>query len=218
MRSSEQIKLLEDYVKTELAGDSSGHDWFHVERVRNLAVKIGQKEGADLYLVETAALAHDLGDPKFTGGDETVAPRLIGKKLTELNFSKEDQEHVLYIVQNMSYSKSLSSQNVEKTTEFKCVQDADRVDGMGAIGIARVFAYGGHQGRLIYDPEIKPKTQLTKEEYRSNQSTSINHFYEKLFKLKEQMNTETGRGIAEERQKFMERYLEHFFKEWKGEA
>ncbi len=219
MHPSQQIKFIEDYVRTELSGEASGHDWWHSHRVRNLALTIARAEGAELYLVEITALMHDIGDPKFYEGDETVAPRLVGLKLAEAGLAAKDKDKIMYIIAQMSYSQSLAGEtDIEKSKEFMAVQDADRLDGIGAIGLARVFAYGGSKGRLIHDPNIKPKQNITKEEYRVSKGTSINHLYEKMLRLKDLMNTETGRRIAEERHLFIGQFLDRFYKEWDGQA
>ena len=206
------------FVKNELEGADSGHDWWHVLRVYNLARHIAEEEGADRFIVEMAALLHDVGDPKLHDGDETVAPRLIGGWLDELGLEKDKKDHIMHIIENMSFSKHLDGKKVEKSTEFKVVQDADRIDGIGAIGIARTFAYGGHKGREIYNPDKQFKEGLTKEEYRKANDPTINHFYEKLLKLKELMNTKTGKKIAEGRHEFMELFLKQFYDEWEGRA
>ena len=178
------------YVKQIFADDCSGHDYHHTMRVSRLAVQIAKKEKADLLIVQLAALLHDVADAKLEA---------VCKSIEEVSFAGTDSV-------------------VPSTIEGKCVQDADRLDAMGAIGIARAFAYGGSKGRKIYDPEIKPRVNMSKEEYRQNQnSTSINHFYEKLLLLKDMMNTDAAKRIAEHRQAVMEAYLEEFMAEWEGE-
>ena len=218
MNKSEILNKTEQYVKETLSGEGSGHDWWHIHRVRNLALTLGKEENADLFIVEMAALLHDIGDPKLHGGDTTVAPRLISSKLQELNVDDEEKRHIMYIIAHMSYSKHLQGKDVEKSREFMVVQDADRLDAIGAIGIARCFAYGGNKGRIMYDPEFKPDVNMTAEEYTKGRkgNHTINHFYEKLLLLKDLMNTETAKRMAEERHLFMENYLQQFYEEWDG--
>lgn len=214
MNKKRILEKTKEFVKKEMSGDS-GHDWFHVLRVNNLAKKIAKKEKADLFVVELAVLFHDIADSKFTDGDETIAPKKTKDFLEALNVDTETINKAVYIVEHVSFKKE---QPAEKTLEFKVVQDADRLDAIGAIGIARAFSFGGFKNRVIYDPEDKPKTNLTKEEYIKAKGTTINHFYEKLLLLKDLMNTETGKKLAEKRHKFMEKYLEQFYKEWNGKA
>tara|TARA_Y100000310_G_scaffold137447_1_gene136323 strand:+ start:16014 stop:16664 length:651 start_codon:yes stop_codon:yes gene_type:complete len=210
------ISTTEDFVKQQLAGDSSGHDWWHIHRVRNLALSIAKQENADLFIVEMAALLHDVGDPKMHGGDTTVAPRLIGNLLSTINLTKQQKEHIMHIIAHMSFGKHLKGEEVQKSIEFQIVQDADRLDAMGAVGIARTFAFGGSKGRLMYHPDIKPNKNLTSEAYHKAEDPTINHFYEKLLKLKDLMNTETAKEIAQDRHEYMEQFLEHFYAEWDG--
>jgi uncharacterized protein len=218
MEKTEQSKEIERYVRHELGGESSGHDWHHVNRVRNVALNIARGEGANLYLVEITALLHDIGDPKLHDGDTTVAPKLIGAKLDEIGVIDPDKSEMMYIIGNMSYSKSLGGEEPNKSLEFKCVQDADRLDAIGAIGIARCFAYGGHKGRLIHNPDFTPRKEMTVAEYRGNEGTSVSHFYEKLLLLKEKMNTTTGRRLADERHAFMELFLNNLYRECDGKT
>jgi len=215
----DKAKLIEqtaDYVRRTLEGEGSGHDWWHIHRVRNLALVIGKEEKADLYIVEMAALLHDIGDPKQYNGDITIAPKLIGEKLNELDVKEAEKNKIMYIIGNMSFSKHLSCKEVEKSIEFQCVQDADRLDAIGAMGIARCFAYGGHKGRVIYDPAVKPRKKLSSEDYHSTSADTLSHFHEKLLLLKDLMNTKTAKEMAEKRHQFMEHFLNRFHNEWEG--
>lgn len=198
-----------EMVRARLEGEGSGHDWFHIERVWKNAVKIGQTEKVDLFVVQLAALLHDLAD------DKVVANEAEG--MTEINYWLEGEgvpnsviEHVLTIIETMSFSTGRSLGSLEA----KVVQDADRLDAMGAIGIARAFTYAGSKGRPIFDPQYVVREEMTKEEYRNGKSSTIHHFYEKLLKLKDLMNTEEAIRMAQERHEFMEQYLEQFFKEY----
>lgn len=204
-----------EYVKQIFANDCSGHDYHHTMRVYRLAVQIAKQENADMQIVQLAALLHDVDDAKLS--PETYTTKKNAVDFMESNGVDDKMiETVCKIIEEVSFVGTDSV--VPSMVESKCVQDADRLDAMGAIGIARTFAYGGSKGRKIYDPEIKPLVNMGKEEYRQNQnSTSINHFYEKLLLLKDMMNTETAKRMAEHRQAVMEAYLEEFMAEWEGE-
>jgi uncharacterized protein len=207
------IEKVEQVVKELLQNDASGHDWYHIDRVRKIALKIQHVEGGNRFIIELAALLHDVPDEKLNDSEEAGMKKL-NDILSMLQLSDTDKEHILTIIKNMSYKGGNGGELT--TLEGKIVQDADRLDALGAIGIARTFAYGGKKGHLMYDPEVPIRDKMSIEEYRHGKSTSLNHFYEKLFKLKDTMNTETGRRIAEERHAFMEQFVHEFMKEWNG--
>ena len=204
------------FVKEKLENAEGGHDWFHIERVYKNAVLISKNEACDATIVRLGALLHDIADSKFHNGDETVGPTVAREFLESENAAEETIAHVINIIENISYKGG----NFEKkfsSIELDIVQDADRLDAIGAIGIARTFNYGGFKNRTIYDPKIAPKTKMSKEEYKNNDSPTLNHFYEKLLLLKDKMNTVTGKQIAQERHKYMEGFLSQFYAEWEGE-
>ena len=204
-----------DHVRALLAADASGHDWWHIDRVRRNALRIGREEGADVFVVELAALLHDVADWKFHGGDETAGPRVAREWLEREAVGPSVVDHVCAIIAGLSF-KGAGVATAMPTLEGRVVQDADRLDAIGAIGIARAFAYGGHKGRAIYDPGIPPERHDSFAAYKRNTGPSINHFYEKLLLLRDRMQTPTGRRLAEERHQFMERFLGQFFAEWNG--
>jgi len=216
MTHDETIEKTIAFVKETLAGAEGGHDWWHIYRVWKLAVNIAATEKADLLVVELAALLHDIADAKFNEGDETKGPRIAGEFLASLDVEAFIIEHVQKIISNISFKGGQVAMTFS-SAELSVVQDADRLDAMGAIGIARTFNYGGFRNREIYNPGIPPVTGMDKETYRLSQAPTINHFYEKLLLLKERMNTATGRRMAERRHNFMLAYLDEFFKEWEGE-
>ncbi len=203
--------MLEYWVKQKLSSVDAGHDWWHAVRVRNNALKIAEKEGGNIQVIEPAALIHDLVDDKFF--NPAVAEKEIVEKLKSLSFNSKDIDHIRDIIISMSFSKELDGKSFD-SLEFRIVQDADRLDAIGAIGIARTFSYGGQKGREFYNPEIPFEEVSSKQQYRNSATPTINHFYEKLLKLKDLMKTATGKTMAEERHSFMERYLEQFFREW----
>lgn len=207
------ISRTEGHVKQALAGDSSGHDWWHIDRVRKNAIQIAVQEGADLVAVELAALLHDIADWKFHGGDESIGPQSAYLWLSRNGIDEQITSHVVEIVARISF-KGAGVPTEMPTREGKCVQDADRLDAMGAIGIARAFAFGGHFGRPMHDPDIPVELHVSFGAYKSKSGPTINHFYEKLLLLKDRMQTETGRRMALERHEFMERFLRQFFREW----
>ena len=203
------------FVKEKLANAEGGHDWFHVERVYRNAILISKNEVCNTAIVQLAALLHDIADSKFHDGDETVGPKMAREFLESQEVDEATITHVINIIENISF-KGGNFQNTFSSKELDIVQDADRLDAIGAIGIARMFNYGGFKNRVIYDPKIAPKNKMTKEEYKKNDSPTINHFYEKLFLLKDKMNTETGKEIAKERHRYMEGFLSQFYAEWEG--
>jgi len=204
------------FVKERLQNAEAGHDWFHVERVYKNALLIANAEECNLEIVKLGALLHDIADSKFHNGDETIGPKLAREFLESQKASEEVITHVVQIIENISFKGG----NFEKkftSKELEIVQDADRLDALGAIGIARTFNYGGFKNRPLYLPNIPPNLHMTKEEYKNSEAPTLNHFYEKLLLLKDKMNTETGKKIALERHKFMENFLSQFYAEWEGE-
>ena len=203
------------FVKETLENAEGGHDWFHIERVLNNAKLIAKTEDADDFIVQLGALLHDIADSKFHNGDESVGPKIAADFLESQQVSTEVIDHVVKIIQNISFKGGNIEQKFH-SAELDIVQDADRLDAIGAIGIARTFNYGGFKNRAIYDPEIEPKLNMTKEEYKASNAPTINHFYEKLLLLKDRMNTKTGAEIAQKRHEFMEQFLDQFYAEWNG--
>ncbi|WP_113636911.1 HD domain-containing protein [Nubsella zeaxanthinifaciens] len=204
------------FVKETLATAEAGHDWFHIERVYKTAQKINQKEKADELIVALAALLHDIADSKFNNGDEEIGPRKAGEFLEHIGVDAEVINEVKLIIKNLSFKASLGEINYS-SKELNVVQDADRLDAIGAIGIARAFTYGGFKNRVLYDPEIKPNLNMSKEEYKNTTAPTINHFYEKLLLLKDLMKTPAGKAMAQKRHEFMLSYLSQFYAEWEGE-
>ncbi|MFF5383764.1 HD domain-containing protein [Pedobacter suwonensis] len=204
-----------DFVKETLANAEAGHDWFHIERVFKTAQTINQQENGDELVVCFAALLHDIADPKFNNGDEEIGPNIAASFLSSINIDADIIAHVKLIIQNMSFKNSFDGAGFI-SKELQIVQDADRLDAIGAIGIARAFTYGGFKNRVLYDPAILPEKHLNKESYKNTTAPTINHFYEKLLLLKDLMNTGAGKAMATERHDFMLLYLEHFYKEWEG--
>lgn len=200
------------FVKNTLADAEAGHDWFHIERVFHNAQKINATEQGDSLIVALAALLHDIADPKFNNGDEEIGPRMAGDFLSSLGLDEQLITHVQQIIRNLSYKASLGLITFQ-SKELDIVQDADRLDAIGAIGIARAFTYGGYKNRILYDPEIKPNLNMTKEEYKNSTAPTINHFYEKLLLLKDLMKTVEGKRMAEQRHEFMLSYLTQFYSE-----
>ena len=204
------------FVKNQLAHAEGGHDWFHIERVYKNALLIAEEEECDLTVVKLAALLHDIADSKFHGGDESVGPKTARTFLESQNVSEAIISHVIAIIENISFKGG----NFEKkfnSKELEIVQDADRLDAIGAIGIARTFNYGGFKNRPLYNPNIQPNLNMSKEEYKNSESPTLNHFYEKLLLLKDKMNTETGKKIAQKRHDFMVTFLSQFYAEWDGQ-
>lgn len=202
-----------EFVKEKLKGAEAGHDWYHIERVWKLSKNIAETEECNIEVVELGALLHDIADPKFHNGDETVALKVSREFLENQNAPEGIIEKVLFIIKNISF-KNRAEAPEHLPVELKIVQDADRIDAIGAIGIARTFNFGGFKNNLMYDPEIKPKLNMSKEEYKKSDGTTVNHFYEKLLLLKDLMNTQKGKEIAAERHEFMLQFLDQFYKEW----
>lgn len=217
MNTNETLRKTREFAREHMKGDGSAHDWWHVVRVVELAKKIGQQEGADLFVVELGALLHDIADWKFTGGDLTIGPKLAKDWLESQSVGGKIIETVIEIVEHISY-RGGTNKHVMQTLEGKVVQDADRLDGLGAIGIARTFSVGGNVGKQIHNPEISVKQYRDFADYNANykQSTTINHFYEKILLVKDKMNTKTGKQLAGHRHKYMEKFLEEFYAEWNG--
>lgn len=218
MNDSELVEETIVFVKETLRGAEGGHDWFHIQRVFNNTLLLAKDENVSILVVSLSALLHDIADPKFHDGDESVGPRLAKDFLDSLNVSDNVVKHVIGIIKNMSFKNSLDKNRKPfNTKELQVVQDADRLDAIGAIGIARAFNYGGFKNRELYNPEIAPNLNMTKEEYKKSAAPTINHFYEKLLLLKDKMNTNTGKKIAEQRHQFILDYLKQFYAEWNGQ-
>jgi uncharacterized protein len=209
------IELTEEFVRHELGEDATGHDWFHVDRVRRNALHICKEEQAgEAFIIEMAALLHDIPDEKLNESIEKGEEKLDAY-LKTIPLNDKDKKHIKQIIGTISFK---GGQNTALLTiEAEIVQDADRLDAIGAIGIARAFAYGGKKGQPIYDPSVKVRDEMSLEEYRKGKSTSIHHFYEKLLKLKDLLNTESARKMAESRQHMMGTFLEQFYQEWDGQ-
>jgi len=210
------IQTAEEFVKNQLGQDSTGHDWYHIERVRRNALLIAEKEDkGDRFIIEMAALLHDIPDEKLNESKEVGE-----KKLTDFLYTLElelpERDHIVDIIDSISFKGGKNS--VLSSVEAKIVQDADRLDALGAIGIARTFAYGGKKGQAMYDPEIGVRENMTEEEYRKGKSSSVHHFYEKLLKLKNLMNTDTAKEMAEQRHQYMVQFLQQFYHEWNGQS
>jgi uncharacterized protein len=213
---SSVLASTEAYVRSRMEGEGSGHDWWHVHRVRNVALRLAAEEGADPFVVELAALLHDVADHKFHGGDDTVGPRVSREWLEGLDVDEATVAHVCAIVGELSF-RGAGVPTPMSTREGEVVQDADRLDALGAIGVARTFAYGGSRGRPLHDPDAAPEAHGSFEAYRTSRGPTVNHFHEKLFLLKDRTNTRSARRVAEERHRFMEAFLERFHREWEAE-
>ena len=205
------------FVKATLKDAEGGHDWFHIERVYKNALLIVKSETVDGFIVALGALLHDIADSKFHNGDESVGPKVAREFLNSENVTEDVIEHVVEIINNVSFKGGKEARTFS-SKELDVVQDADRLDAIGAIGIARTFNYGGFKNRAIYNPDIAPNLKMTKKEYKASTAPTINHFYEKLLLLKDKMNTKTGRHLAQQRHNYMEQFLEQFYKEWSGEV
>jgi len=215
MNKEQIISNTETFVKSVLKDAEGGHDWFHILRVWNNAKLIAKEENVDLFIVELGALLHDIADSKFHNGDESIGPKIARVFLEEQQVDNITINHVEQIISNISYKGGNFEQKF-KSPELDVIQDADRLDAIGAVGIARCFNYGGFKDRPLYNPSIKPNLNQTKEEYKNSNAPTINHFYEKLLLLKEKMNTKTGKKIAENRHIYMETFLQQFYNEWEG--
>jgi len=215
MSTTNLIETTIQFVKATLAQAEGGHDWFHIERVYKNALLIAASENCDLVIVQLGALLHDIADSKFHDGDETIGPRTARTFLESEKVAPATIDHVIAIIENISF-KGGRVERQFSSIELDIVQDADRLDAIGAIGIARTFNYGGFKNRALYNPEIAPNLTMTKDEYKNNEAPTINHFYEKLLLLKDKMNTLTGKQIAQERHRYMEGFLEQFYAEWEG--
>lgn len=213
IKESPLILATKTFVQQELANAEGGHDWFHIERVYKNALLIAEDEDVNLEIVALGALLHDIADAKFYQGDETVGPQKAQQFLQQQNVEQTTIEQVIKIIEHISF-KGGNFQQQFHSKELAIVQDADRLDALGAIGIARTFNYGGFKNRKLYDPAIAPRLNMTKEEYKKGDNPTINHFYEKLLLLKDRMNTQKGKQIAQERHLFMEKFLEQFYAEW----
>src|SRR5437899_6905793 len=207
--AAEIVRRTSDHVRGLLSGEGSGHDWFHIERVRNVALHIARDEGADPFVVELAALLHDVADWKLAGGDHDAGPRAACDWLASHGVPQPVAYHVADVIARLSF-KGAGVETPMSTIEGRCVQDADRLDALGAIGVARAFAYGGHKGRALYDPAIPPEPHASFEAYKKNAGPTINHFYEKLLLLKDRMSTASGKRLAAARHMYLEVFLEQF--------
>ena len=216
MNDEHLIEATKTFVKNTLENAEGGHDRFHTLRVYNNAILISKHEDVDLLVVELGALLHDIADSKFHEGDEMIGPKLAREFLFKHNLDSLVIEHVVNIIKHISFKNSLDKNLSFTSKELEVIQDADRLDAIGAIGIARCFNYGGFKNRPLYDPTVVPNLNMSKEEYKASNSPTINHFYEKLLLLKDTMNTKTGKKIAENRHQFMELYLKQFYDEWNG--
>ena len=218
MTETQLVEATIAFVKETLQGAEGGHDWFHIQRVFRNSLLIAKDEKVDILTVSLAALLHDIADAKFNNGDEAIGPKLAGDFLKSQAVDKKTKDHVIKIIKNMSFKNNLAknAKNLFNSLELQVVQDADRLDAIGALGIARAFNYGGFKNRPIYNPDIAPKLNMSKAEYKKSAAPTINHFYEKLLLLKDRMNTGTGKKLADERHQFMLVYLKQFYKEWEA--
>jgi uncharacterized protein len=210
------IRRTADHVRGLLTGEGSGHDWWHIERVRRMALRIAQEEGADRFIVELAALLHDVADHKFHGGDLQAGPRAARTWLEGIGVERGTVDLVCEIVEGVSF-KGAGVPTPMRTVEGKAVQDADRLDAMGAIGVARAFAYGGSKGRALHEPAAAPEQHGSFEAYSGSTGSTVNHFHEKLLLLKDRMQTGAGKRLADDRHRYMIEYLDRFLAEWSGE-
>lgn len=216
MIPSELISKTIFFVRNQLQNAEGGHDWFHIERVYKNAIALSENEKCNTMIVQLGALLHDIADSKFHNGDESIGPKIARTFLESEKVDAETINHVINIIENISF-KGGNFEKKFKSIELEIVQDADRLDAIGAIGIARTFNYGGFKNRPLYNPDIPPNLHMNKEEYKNSEAPTINHFYEKLLLLKDKMNTETGKKMAQERHHFIETFLSQFYAEWDGE-
>lgn len=215
IKNNELIDHTIVFVKQTLKNAEGGHDWFHIQRVYNNAIKIAQGENVNVVIVALGALLHDIADSKFFNGDETIGPKMASEFLMSQDCDSAIIEHVVQIIKNISFKGGNHKQSFS-SPELDVVQDADRLDALGAIGIARTFNYGGFKNRKLYDPEVEPQLEMTPQQYKASTAPTINHFYEKLLLLKDRMNTKTGKAMAQERHNYMEDFLKQFYAEWEG--
>ena len=216
MNDSEIVNKTILFVKAKLQNAEGGHDWFHIERVYKNAILIADGEVCDDTVLKLGALLHDIADSKFHNGDETIGPKMAREFLASNDVDETTIQHVINIIENISF-KGGNTEKLFSSIELDIVQDADRLDAIGAIGIARTFNYGGFKNRPLYNPNIAPNLHMSKEVYKNSEAPTLNHFYEKLLLLKDKMNTETGKQIAQERHRYMEGFLSQFYAEWDGE-
>lgn len=218
MTNSEIVEETIIFVKETLKNAEGGHDWFHIERVFNNTMLIAKEEDVNLLVVSLGALLHDIADAKFNDGDESLGPKMAENFLLSLKVPKRTINHVTNIIKYSSFKAGLNDGKMKKklftSKELQVVQDADRLDAIGAIGIARAFNYGGFKNRALYDPSIPPNLEMSKEEYKKSKAPTLNHFYEKLLLLKDKMNTTTGKRLAQQRHQYMIDFLEQFYQEW----
>ncbi len=218
MTDAEIVEKTIAFVKEELAQAEGGHDWFHIQRVFRNTLLIAKDEPVDVLVVSLSALLHDIADPKFHGGDEEIGPKKAAAFMKSLGLPPKVSGQVVDIIRRMSFKNSLEGGSGKESRELQVVRDADRLDAMGAIGIARAFSFGGYKGRALYDPEIAPRVGMSKAEYKKSTGPTLNHFYEKLLLLKDLMHTEAGKRLAAGRHAFMLEFLEAFYAEWNGRA
>ena len=215
MNKKQVIKNTAEFAQSSLKNAEGGHDWFHILRVWNNAKLIAEEENVDLFIVELGALLHDIADSKFYNGDESLGPKIAREFLEKQQVDLVTITHIEQIISNISYKGGNFEQKFN-SPELQVIQDADRLDAIGAIGIARCFNYGGFKNRPMYNPNIAPNLNQSKEEYKNSNAPTINHFYEKLLLLKDRMNTSSGKKIAEARHVYMEGFLQQFYNEWNG--
>lgn len=216
MNDAELVEKTITFVKETLIEAEGGHDWFHIQRVFNNSLLIARTENVNILVVSLGALLHDIADAKFHNGDESIGPEMATAFLKSLEVDQKTIDHVVHIINHISYKNSLDKENKNKfnSLELQVVQDADRLDAIGAIGIARAFNYGGFKNRTMHDPSIPPNLKMSKSEYKRSKAPTINHFYEKLLLLKDKMNTKTGNELAQQRHQYMLDFLEQFYQEW----